>query len=114
MDRLECSLPTCPPGSTTTGYSERWIPHETTRGQLYYYLEASIYRIQNVDEYIAGRQNGQGTAVTTEVGGPIVSPLSNALVAISLEAEKDVPNLNFEIVDQAFVQTIKNGYRIKQ
>ena len=32
MDRLKCSLPTCPPGSTTTSYFECWVPHETTRG----------------------------------------------------------------------------------
>ena len=34
MDRLKCSLPTCPPGSTTTSYFECWVPHETTRGPL--------------------------------------------------------------------------------
>jgi hypothetical protein len=33
VDRLKGSLPTCPPGSTTTGYSDCWVPHETTRGQ---------------------------------------------------------------------------------
>ena len=32
MDRLKCSLPTCPQGSTTTGDSQPGIPHETTRG----------------------------------------------------------------------------------
>ncbi len=32
VDRLKCSLPTCPPGSTTTTHCECWIPHETTRG----------------------------------------------------------------------------------
>lgn len=32
MDRLKGSLPTCPPGSTTTIDSDCWVPHETTRG----------------------------------------------------------------------------------
>ena len=32
MGRPQCGLPTCPPGSTTTSYCDRWIPHETTRG----------------------------------------------------------------------------------
>jgi hypothetical protein len=32
VDRLKSSLPTCPPGSTTTGHSDCWVPHETTRG----------------------------------------------------------------------------------
>ncbi len=33
MDRLKGSLPTCPPGSTTTSDSDCWVPHETTRGR---------------------------------------------------------------------------------
>jgi hypothetical protein len=32
VDRLKGSLPTCPPGSTTTSDSDCWVPHETTRG----------------------------------------------------------------------------------
>src|ERR1019366_1202764 len=31
VGRLKCSLPTCPPGSTTTKDCECWVPHETTR-----------------------------------------------------------------------------------
>ena len=34
VDRLKGSLPTCPPGSTTTSDSDCWVPHETTRGRL--------------------------------------------------------------------------------
>ena len=32
MDRPKGSLPTCPPGPTTTINSDCWVPHETTRG----------------------------------------------------------------------------------
>jgi len=32
VDRLKGSLPTCPPGSTTTSDSDCGVPHETTRG----------------------------------------------------------------------------------
>jgi hypothetical protein len=35
VDRLKCSLPTCPPGSTTITNSDCWVPHETTRGLLW-------------------------------------------------------------------------------
>ena len=41
VDRLKCSLPTCPPGSTTTSNSDRWVPHETTRGPCWAHTASS-------------------------------------------------------------------------
>ena len=34
MDRLKCTLTTCPPGSTTTRDCECQFPHKTTKGLL--------------------------------------------------------------------------------
>jgi hypothetical protein len=42
VDRLKGSLPTCPPGSTTTSDSDCRVPHETTRGQHFQFI-ATLY-----------------------------------------------------------------------
>ena len=58
--RLKGSLPTCPPGSTTTSDSDCWVPHETTRGPLKPRGRSSHrVNVYDVVESLAGA--GEGT-----------------------------------------------------
>lgn len=91
-----------------------WIPRDINSApKLYFYIEGSTYQVSNIDEYIAARQRELGQEISAIVTDPLFTPFANALLAASLEANKDIPNMNLEIVDKEFIQTIMSSHRTR-